>query len=308
MNSQELEEILDQLTETRNPDLAHQLMKELQNSIVILPAIMPPDSDPELLERMEDMAKTGEEQPLPDNANPKPCILEDKNGNKLVPVFTSEEHININESMKHFPVRLNIPYGQCVQFLGQTPDVRSIVVNPFTHNFQADFQIDKPGDDAESGMLKNGQKITEAQFHALVRQHVEANLIPKRLFEEQDAFMQEISEGGSHYLLKLFQPPYTQNGTCPYTEKDFDVLSLMIRDDLKIVQITLPEKHLYVGTCTKVYLVWNPVREETAYYAIVLGKDKRLILHQAFADGTNQEISEVSEGESELQMIIDRYS
>lgn len=307
MNSQELEEILDQLTETKNPDVAHRLMKELQNSIVILPAVMPEDSDPELLGRMVEMAKSGEEQPLPEDADPKPCILEDKNGNKLLPVFTSESHLRQNEIMEHFPVRLNIPYGRCVQFLGQTEDVRSIVVNPFTHNFQADFKIENTGNDADKGTLLNGQKITEPQFHALVRQHVEAELMPKRLFEEQDAFLQEISEGGGRYILELFQPPYSRNVPCPYTEEDFDVLSLMIRDDLKIVQITLPQKHFYVGTCAKVYLVWNPIRREAAYYAIVLCKDKRRILHQAFADGTKQEISEAPEEGSELQKIIDLY-
>lgn len=308
MNSQELEELLDQLTETRNPDLAHQLMKELQNSIVILPAVMPPDSDPELLRQMEDMAVKGEERPLPDHANPNPCILEDQKGNKVLPVFTSEKHLNSNDTMKHFPVRLNIPYGQCVQLLGQTDDVRSIVVNPFTHNFQADFQIDQSQDHPDSGQLQNGQKITAAQFHALVRQHVEADLMPKRLFEEQGDFIQEISTGGSCYLLELYQPPYTQHDQCPYTEEDFDVLSLMIRDDLQIVQLTLPRKHLYTGTCTKVYLIWNPVKAEAAYYAIVLQKDRHLMLHQAFADGTNRKVSEAPEEGSELQKMIDLYS
>lgn len=307
MNSKELEEILDRLTENKDSELAHQFMKEVQNSIVILPAVLPPDTDPKLLERMQEMTKDGQEQPLPEEANPKPCVLEDQKGNKLFPVFTSLEHLEINDTMEPFPVRLNIPFGQCVQLLGQTQDIRSIVVNPFSHNFQVDFKIEKQGA-AEEGQLKNGEKITEAQFHALVRQHVEANLMPKRLFTERDAFMKEITEGGSSYILKLLDPPYAQKGTCPYTEEDFDVLSLMIRDDLQMIQITMPNKHLYVGTCSKVFLVWNPKKQEAAYYAIVLSKGKRLILHQAFEDGTNKELSEAPEEGSELQTIIDLYS
>ncbi|MDE6567357.1 MAG: SseB family protein [Lachnospiraceae bacterium] len=307
MNSQELEEILDRLTETKDAELAHQFMKEVQDSIVILPAIMPPDTDPALLKQMQKMAKDGTEQPLPKDANPKPCVLEDKKGNKLFPVFTSIEHLEKDKITEQFPVRLNIPFGQCVQLLGQTQDVRSIVVNPFTHNFQVDFKIEEK-DQAEDGQLKNGEKITEAQFHALVRQHVEANLLPRRLFTEQDSLMKEITEGGKSYILDLFKPPYNQNGSCPYTEEDFDILSLMIRDDLQIIQISLPGKHLYVGTCSKVFLVWNPEKQEAAYYAIVLSKEKRLILHQAFEDGTNKELSEAPAEGSELQTIIDLHS
>lgn len=307
MNSQELEKILDRLTETKDSELAHQFMKEVQNSIVILPAVLPPDTDPKLIEQMQEMTKDGKEQPLPEEANPKPCVLEDKKGSKLFPVFTSLEHLYKDRSMEQFPVRLNIPFGRCVQLLGQTPDVRSIVVNPFSHNFQVDFKIEEK-DHAEDGQLKNGEKITEAQFHALVRQHVEAHLLPKRLFMEQETLMKEITEGGKSYILELFKPPYAQNGVCPYTEEDFDVLSLMVRDDLQIIQISLPGKHLYVGTCSKVFLVWNPEKQEAAYYAIVLSKGKRLILHQAFEDGSNKELSEAPEEGSELQTIIDLYS
>ncbi|MDE6852792.1 MAG: SseB family protein [Lachnospiraceae bacterium] len=307
MNSQELEKILDRLTETKDSELAHQFMKEVQNSIVILPAVLPPDTDPKLIEQMQEMTKNGVEQPLPEEANPKPCVLEDQKGNKLFPVFTSLEHMYQSDTMEQFPVRLNIPFGRCVQLLGQTQDVRSIVVNPFSHNFQVDFKIEKK-DKAEDGQLKNGEKITEAQFHALVRQHVEANLLPKRLFAEKDALMKEVAEGGSQFILQLFEPPYAQQGTCPYSEENFDVLSLMIRDDLQIIQISLPDKHLYVGTCSKVFLVWNPEKQEAAYYAIVLSKGKRLILHQAFEDGTNKELSEAPKEGSELQAIIDLYS
>lgn len=308
MNSQELEEILDQLTETKESELAHQLMKELQNSIVILPAVLPPDTDPALVKQMQEMTKDGTEQPLPDEANPKPCVLEDQKGNKLFPVFTSLKQMNKDKSMEQFPVRLNIPFGQCVQLMGRTKDVRSIVVNPFTHNFQVDFKVED-SEAADDGQLRNGQKITETQFHALVRQHVEANMMPKRLFEEKETFLEEVKDGGSSYLLSLFQPPYeNQKGDCPYTEEDFDVLSLLVRDDLQIIQISLPGKHLYIGTCSKVFLVWNPEKQEAAYYAIVMSKDKRLILHQAFEDGTNREITEAPAEGSELQAVIDLCS
>lgn len=307
MNSQELEKILDRLVETKDSELAHQFMKEVQNSIVIMPAVLPPGTDPKLIEQMQEMTKGGVEQPLPEEANPTPCVLEDQKGNKLFPVFTSLEHLEQDSSMEQFPVRLHIHFGRCVQLLGQTQDVRSIVVNPFTHNFQADFKIEEK-DQAEDGQLKNGEKITEAQFHALVRQHVEANLMPKRLFTEQEAFMKEVKDGGSQFILKLFEPPYAQQGSCPYTEEDFDILSLMIRDDLQIIQITLPGKHLYVGTCSKVFLVWNPEKQEASYYAIVMSKGKRLILHQAFEDGTNKELFEAPGEGSELQAIIDLHS
>ncbi len=308
MNSQELEEILDQLTKTKSSDLAHQLMQELQHSTVVLPAIMPPDTDSGILNQMKEAAQSGREATLPKEANPVPCILEDKEGKKLIPVFTSLKELEKDDSMNKFPVRLNLPFGRCVQFLGQTQDVRAIVVNPFSHNFRVDFNVEKTEDSREDGQIQDGQKITEAQFHALVRQHVEANLMPKRLFEEKGTFLQEITDGGKEYILQLFGPPYAKKHNCPYLADDFDVLSLMIREDLKIVQITLPAKHFYVGTCSKVFLVWNPQTEETAYYAIVLRKDKHRILHQAFADGTNQEISEAPAEGSELQKIIDLYS
>lgn len=308
MKSQELETLLDQLTETKSPVLAQQLLKELQNSIVILPAIMPPDTDPKILKQMREPMNHGEEAPLPKSANPRPCMLEDEQGKKLIPVFTSEKEIDKEDTMAKFPIHLNLPFGRCIQFVGQNANVKGIVVNPFSHNFRIDLNVKKKENVKNKNQIPNGQKITSAQFHALVREYVEANLIPKRLFQEKESFMQEIQNGGEEYLLQLFEPPYVKGQKCPYTVDDFDVMSLMIRDDLKIIQITMPSKHFYVGTCSKVFLVWNPLEQEVAYYAIVLRKDKHLILHQAFPDGTNQEISEAPAEGSELQGIIDLYS
>lgn len=306
MEGIQLNELLDELTKTKNSDLAHKIIQELQQSIVILPAIMPPDTDPALLQQMKEAASHGGEAPLPEGANPTPCVLEDKEGKKLMPVFTVTEELEKDKIADQFPVRINIPFHHCVQMLGQTEDIRAIVVNPFSHNFRVDFSIEKQEESA--GEIQNGQKITVEQFHALVRQHVEATLMPERLFQEKEDFVNQVKQGGKEYIFQLFEPPYTKGKQCPYTAEDFDVMSLMIREDLLVVQITLPSKHFYVGTCSKVFLVWNPEKEEAAYYAIVLRKDKHLILHQAFADGTNREISEAPAEGSELQAIIDLHS
>lgn len=307
MEGIQLNELLDELTQTKDGDLAHKLIGELQQSIVILPAIMPPDTDPALLQQMQETASHGKEAPLPEGVNPTPCILEDKEGKKLMPVFTMIEELEKDKITDQFPIRINIPFEHCVRMLGQTEDIRAIVVNPFSHNFRVDFSIEKEQEE-DAGEMHNGQKITIEQFHALVRQHVEATLMPERLFQEKGAFINEVKQGGKEFVFSLFMPPYTKGKQCPYTEEDFDVMSLMIREDLLVVQITLPSKHFYVGTCSKVFLVWNPLKEEAAYYAIVLRKDKHLILHQAFADGTNREISEAPAEGSELQAVIDLQS
>ena len=306
MEGQQINDLLDKLAETKSGDLAHKIIQELQQSIVILPTVMPPDTDPALLQQMKEAGGHGKEAPLPEGANPTPCILEDQEGKKLMPVFTLTEELEKDKIADQFPIRLNIPFQHCVRLLGQTEDIRAIVVNPFSHNFRVDFSIEQQ--EKSAGEIQNGQKITVEQFHALVRQHVEATLMPERLFQEKEEFINQVKQGGKEFIFSLFEPPYTKGQQCPYTAEDFDVMSLMIREDLLVVQITLPDKHFYPGTCSKVYLVWNPEKEEAAYYAIVLRKDKHLILHQAFEDGTNREISEAPAEGSELQAIIDLHA
>lgn len=307
MDGLQLNELLDEISETKEGDLAHRIIQELQKSIVILPAVMPADTDPEMLRQMKESVSQGGEAPLPDGANPIPCILEDKEGKKLIPVFTTAEELEKDKITDHFPLRINIPFQHCIQIMGQTDDVRGIVVNPFSHNFRVDFSVEKKPEEG-AGEIQDRQKITEEQFHALVRQHVEATLMPEKLFQEKENFINQVRQGGKEYIFSLYKPPYNRGRSCPYTKEDFDVMSLMIRDDLLVIQISLPAKHYYVGTCSKVFLVWNPEKQEAAYYAIVLRKDRHLILHQAFADGTNREISEAPAEGSELQAVIDLHS
>lgn len=302
-----IQELLDRLVETKESDLAHEIIARLQSEIVILPAIMPKDASPEQFNKLKEYAEAGKDG-LPEGIQPNPCVLEDNEGKKLFPVFTSEREMGKDPMIQSFPILLHLPFAKCVQMLEQTKEVRAIVVNPFSHNMRIDFSDKKEkADDREESDLGN-RKITEPQFHALVRQHVEATLLPKRLFEEGEALFREIAKEGQRFLLSLYEPPYAKKQNCPYRMEDFDSMTVMIRDDLQITRLTLPDINLYVGTCSSVFLVWNPIQKEAAYYAIVLKPEKKRALYQAYPDGTNREIGNAPEESSELQAIIDLYS
>ena len=86
-DNRKIEKLLDQMKDTQSTELATQLTEALAESHVYVPAIMPRDTKPEVL---RNDGNPGVETAIPEGAQPQPCILQNDNGMKFFPIFTSE--------------------------------------------------------------------------------------------------------------------------------------------------------------------------------------------------------------------------
>ena len=83
----------------------------------------------------------------------------------------------------------------------------------------------------------------------MARQRVEAELLPKALFAGKTDMVERLRKDCATELLKLYEQAYPKEIGCPYTEDDFDLLSINARENLSVIRITMPSSHMYAGIC-----------------------------------------------------------
>lgn len=140
----------------------------------------------------------------------------------------------------------------------------------------------------------------------MARQRVEAELLPKALFAGKTDMVERLRKDCATELLKLYEQAYPKEIGCPYTEDDFDLLSINARENLSVIRITMPSSHMYAGICPVILLRFNPQTEDLQYFAVVKGDEPgEMHLFEALPDGTNRDCGEAPEEGSELQFMID---
>ena len=130
--SKELLEALDAMKKEANKENAEKLSKLLDESIVYIPAIIPKNTDPAILRQMAGPA--GKSMPVPKGAQPVPCILQNEEGKKFFPIFTSEEEIAKGTNIANYPITLNMPFKMCLDVMIKVVHVDGAVINPYSHN------------------------------------------------------------------------------------------------------------------------------------------------------------------------------
>ncbi len=173
--SKELLEALDAMKKEANKENAEKLSKLLDESIVYIPAVMPKNTDPAILRQMAGPA--GKSMPVPKGAQPVPCILQNEEGKKFFPIFTSEEEIAKGTNIANYPITLNMPFKMCLDVMIKVVHVDGAVINPYSHNIT--MNINRKDD---NGAQQQTIKVTEEQFHAIARQYMEATLLPGKIF------------------------------------------------------------------------------------------------------------------------------
>lgn len=262
MNNQKLEALLDQMKAAKTNENSQEFVELLKGSQVLVPAVLPKETDPEAMRKM--LANQGKNLPLPDGVNPQPCVLENGNKQKFLPVFTSESQMKQDDQTPKFPLTLNLPFQTCIDLLKSNPEVIGTAVNPFTHNVV--FRVNENNQNTDTP-----KNLTQEQFHALTRQKMEAYYLPKNLFEKKEALVNAICTREGEELKELYDQLYDTEIACPYTPQDFEILKLNIREDLLLVQVTMPVKHRVPQTCSSVVFGWNSQKDKIWYYAIVTG-------------------------------------
>ncbi len=97
-----------------------------------------------------------------------------------------------------------------------------------------------------------------------------------------------------------------RKSVCPYTEDDFDLLSINARENLSVIRITMPPPTCNAGICPVILLRFNPQTEDLQYFAVVKGDEPgEMHLFEALPDGTTATVGKAPEEGSELQFMID---
>lgn len=299
----ELLEALDAMKKERNIENAQRLTKLLENTNVFVPAVMPKDTDPELLKRMS--ANPGKPMPMPEGAHPVPCILNNNEGAKFLPMFTSDEEIEKGEGMPKYPITLNMPFKSCMDLAVKIADIAGAVINPYSHNIVISVNRNAGSAQGQEAEKPEVTKLTEQQFHALVRQQMEARLLPEKIFKEGEEFIKDLTERKGECLVEFFEEPYAQT-ECPYSADDYEFMTLFISDTLQLTRISMPYENLSPGIAQTIFVTWNPEKKEAGYYSILIGKRgefNRLI--EITSEGKAIDHGEAPNEGSELQGIID---
>ena len=91
----------------------------------------------------------------------------------------------------------------------------------------------------------------------------------------------------------------------PIAEDDYSVMALDISEDLTLIRVDLPDKGLVPPLCYRIYITYNPLKDEAHYYTIEMTKEKDVRL----LGGVTEDAKHVSYGNApvegaELQEIM----
>lgn len=293
MNNKKLEQMLDEM-KAKQEKPSQEFIALLKESHVVVPALMPKNTSPEIMRQM--VQNPGQPQKIPAGANPQPLVLENANGKKYLAIFTSEDEMKKGKNAPNFPLTLNLPFENCIGLIRSNPKVDGAVINPFTHNVI--FHVE------ENAPQQKSVQVTVEQFHHLSRQKLEAFYLPKNLFEKKAEVFEKLRDEQGAYLKELYEEVYDTEIACPYVPEDFEFMCLNISDELSLLRITMPEKYTAIGTCPCVIVGWNEKEQKIWYYAIVIAQGKAQ-LHQRMEDGKDVNLGDAPAEGSELTTVID---
>ena len=205
---------------------------------------------------------------------PTPCFLKSGTGEQYFVVYTSKEQMaNAPKSQ----ALLSMPFPAC-NSVAVKPELNlsGMVINPFTDNLVLKIELIQKLHEADEKMAKQPKqiKMTPQQFQAFV-------------------------------INELFASAFKEPKLYPYTEDDYSVMALEISEDLTLIRVDLPDKGLVPPLCYRIYITYNPLKDEAHYYTIEMTKEKDVRL----LGGVTEDAKHVSYGNApvegaELQEIM----
>ena len=130
-------------------------------------------------------------------------------------------------------------------------------------------------------------------------------MIPNRLYTEKAEFVQKLCDEKEAFVNELFAAAFKEPKLYPYTKDDYSVMALDISEDLTLIRVDLPDKGLVPPLCYRIYITYNPLKDEAHYYTIEITKEKDVRL----LGGVTEDAKHVSYGNApvegaELQEIM----
>jgi hypothetical protein len=205
---------------------------------------------------------------------PTPCFLKSSAGEQYFVVYTSKEQMaNAPKSQ----ALLSMPFPAC-NSVAVKPELNlsGMVINPFTDNLVLKIELIQKLHEADEKMAKPPKqiKMTPQQFQAFVKNQTEFSVIPKRLYTEKAEFVQKLCDEKEAFVNELFAAAFKEPKLYPYTEDDYSVMALDISEDLTLIRVDLPDKGLVPPLCYRIYITYNPLKDEAHYYTIEMTKEK----------------------------------
>lgn len=236
---------------------------------------------------------------------PIPCFLKSSSGEQFFVIYTSKAQM---EKAPKSQAILNMPFPAC-NSVAVKPELNltGMVINPFTDNLVLKMELVQKLHEADERIAKQPKqvKMTPQQFQTFMRQQVQFGVLPKRLYTEKAEFMHKLCEEKEAFVNTIFAEAFKEPKLYSYTEEDYSVMALDIAEDLTLVRLDLPEKEMTPPLCCRIYLTYNPQKDEAHYYTIETTAQKEVhLLGEVSADGKHISHGNAPVEGAELQEII----
>ena len=290
VKNEKLEELVKQYTDEKNADNLNALIEELRKCRLLVPA------------------NINEEK------KPVPCMLNSKDKGMYFPVYTALKQIPQSPRSEAI---INMPYLAVNEMTAQQQEnLGGVAFNPFTDNLifkmplvlriqeveKKRRELAKQGGEPKKKTLQ----LTPEQYLQFERRQFEFGFLPKRFFEQGQAFMDELCEKKEEYIDQLFEEAYQEKRRYPYLPEDFSVMVMNIAEDLLIVRVDLPAQDMAAPSCLRIYLAWNEVAGSGRYLTIETVKDsKERKLGELTLDWKKVDHGVAPVEGAELQYVID---
>ena len=290
VKNEQLEELVKQYTDEKNADNLNALIEELRKCRLLVPA------------------NINEEK------KPVPCMLNSKDKGMYFPVYTALKQIPQSPRSEAI---INMPYLAVNEMTAQQQEnLGGVAINPFTDNLifkmplvlriqeveKKRRELAKQGGEPKKKTLQ----LTPEQYLQFERRQFEFGFLPKRFFEQGQAFMDELCEKKEEYIDQLFEEAYQEKRRYPYLPEDFSVMVMNIAEDLLIVRVDLPAQDMAAPSCLRIYLAWNEVAGSGRYLTIETVKDsKERKLGELTLDWKKVDHGVAPVEGAELQYVID---
>lgn len=237
---------------------------------------------------------------------PVPYFLKNSEGDPYLAVFTSPEQAS--EDVKKKAVML-MPFTVCNGIVSNDQfALMGMVINPYTDNLILKTELVRQLHEADlklaQRMKTQKENMSPDQYVQYMRNQIEFGVMPKRLFDEGAAFVDELCEKKEEALNGIFEKGFRENN--PFGRSDFAVMALTISSSLMLVRIDMPAGKKPAPYCVRVYITWNPESREGGYYTIESIPDKKEHrLGSIERDGKHTDLGEAPVEGLELQKIME---
>jgi hypothetical protein len=300
INNQALEDAMALLTQEKNKENMAKFMGVLAGARVLVPAEFPKNMDKETIGRLV----RGEKFEKGEAPRMFPMIVQNPQGDRFAPAFTSRKHIPEDQN---YQAILNVPFEEVLRVSSDEKlNLKGILLNPSTDKMVLHPQFIDAMKKLKAAAPKTREiKMTKEQFQVFARKNTEWGIIPKSVFTQKADFMKRLDEERADCIAAMYRQPYGDKIPCPYTEKDFDVMVLNISEEVCVASIELPEKLAAPQNALGIYIIWNPTNDDMHYFLLEKGQpDQDNVLSCVTPDGKHQELQTAPPTGSELTAIL----